>query len=81
MHTPAAAPPIENRIKFCDILLMGGAAAGANRGTMGLGFVFAGQCTGIQFSNAVANVAILAFSATGIQVVSTLCKHAIALLS
>ena len=37
MHTPAAAPPIENRIKKRDILLMGGAAAGANRGTMGLG--------------------------------------------
>ena len=35
--TPAAAPPIESRIKFCDILLLGGAAAGANKGTMGLG--------------------------------------------
>ena len=37
MHTPAAAPPIENRIKKRDILLMGGAAAGADKGSMGLG--------------------------------------------
>ena len=37
--TPAAAPPIESRIKFCDILLLGGAAAGANKGTMGLGYI------------------------------------------
>ena len=45
--TPAAAPPIESRIKFCDILLLGGAAAGANKGTMGLGWgmcIFSESC-------------------------------------
>ena len=36
----AAAPPIESMVFFCHILSMGGAAAaaGANRGTMRLGY-------------------------------------------
>ena len=37
----AAAPPIESMVLFCYILSMGGAAAaaaGANRGTMRLGY-------------------------------------------
>ena len=39
MHTPAAAPPIENRIKKRhNTLLMGGAAAGANRAILGVGW-------------------------------------------
>ena len=36
---PAAAPPIENRSKFCYILSMGGAAAGADMGTLRLGLL------------------------------------------
>ena len=49
--TPAAAAPIENRIILSvgaaaavifpgDILLMGAAVAGADKGTMGLGYMF-----------------------------------------
>ena len=37
-QNPAAAPPIENRIKFPDILSLGGAAAaGADKGILGVG--------------------------------------------
>ena len=37
--TPAAAAAaIESMLKFCHILSMGGAAAGANRGVQGTGY-------------------------------------------
>ena len=36
-QTPAA-PPIENRSKFCDILSMGWAAAEADKGILGVGY-------------------------------------------
>ena len=35
--TPAAAAPIESMIKNRDILLMGAAAAGTNKGILGVG--------------------------------------------
>ena len=38
--TPAAAAPIESMIKNRYILLMGAAAAGADKGSMGLGCVY-----------------------------------------
>ena len=34
----AAAAAIESMLKFCHILSMGGAAAGANRGVQGTGY-------------------------------------------